>query len=75
MPTIHDFGDFKIYMYFEDHNPPHVHIIGKEFAAKMRITNQIVFAGKAPSKIINEASQYVTANIDKLMDRWNEYSS
>lgn len=75
MPTVHDFGDFIIYMYFEDHNPPHVHIIGKEFAAKMRISDQVVFVGKAPNKIINEASQYVEANIDRLMNRWNEYSS
>jgi len=69
MPTIKDFGAFRVYMYFEDHNPPHAHVIGPDFAAKMRIDDQTVFAGETPAKVEKQAAGYVTANVDALMAR------
>jgi hypothetical protein len=30
-------GGFKLLMFFQDENPPHVHIKGPDFAAKIRI--------------------------------------
>jgi hypothetical protein len=32
-------------MFFQDENPPHVHIKGSDFAAKMRISNGDLLAG------------------------------
>lgn len=39
MPEIARLGSFKLLMFFQDENPPHVHIKGSNFAAKMRISN------------------------------------
>jgi Domain of unknown function (DUF4160) len=51
MPEIKRFGDFKLAMFFQDENPPHVHIRGAGFAAKVRISNGSVLAGEAPAKV------------------------
>ncbi|AUG53768.1 DUF4160 domain-containing protein [Thalassospira marina] len=74
MPTIEDFGSFKIYMYFGDHNPPHIHVIGADFAAKIRILDAEVFAGKLPGKIGKQACAYVITHKDRLMAIWQDYN-
>src|SRR5947209_1194873 len=35
MPTVKDFGAYKVTLYAADHNPPHVHIIGPDFQAEV----------------------------------------
>src|SRR5258708_5052664 len=50
MPTIKDFGGYKVTLYAEDHNPPHVHVIGPDFQAKVRIADSNVFAGALPPR-------------------------
>ena len=50
MPEIRRFGSFKLLMFFQDENPPHVHIKGADFAAKVRISNGELLAGDAPGK-------------------------
>jgi hypothetical protein len=45
MPEIARLGGFKLLMFFQDENPPHVHIKGSDFAAKMRISNGDLLAG------------------------------
>ena len=45
MPTVRDFGAYKVMLYAEDHNPPHVHVIGTDFQAKVRIRDAAVFVG------------------------------
>ncbi len=47
MPEIRRFGSFKLLMFFQDENPPHVHIKGTDFAAKVRISNGELVAGEA----------------------------
>src|SRR5438046_1754893 len=37
MPEIRRFGSFKLLMFFQDENPPHVHIKGADFFAKVTI--------------------------------------
>jgi hypothetical protein len=49
MPEIRRFGGFKLLMLFQDENPPHVHIKGADFAAKVRISDGTLHAGRAPS--------------------------
>ena len=35
MPEIARLGSFRLLMFFQDENPPHVHIKGSDFAAKI----------------------------------------
>jgi hypothetical protein len=72
MPTIQDFGAYKITMYAEDHNPPHVHVIGPDFQAVVRIADAGVFAGAIPVRHRREAVKWIAANREALMEKWNE---
>jgi hypothetical protein len=72
MPTIRDFGGYKITMYAEDHNPPHVHVIGPDFQAVVRIADAEVLAGAIPVRHRREAVTWIAANRESLMEKWNE---
>lgn len=50
MPCISSFYGIKIYLYPNDHNPPHFHIKYGEFKAKIDINNGAITRGKLPPK-------------------------
>jgi hypothetical protein len=60
-------------MYFEDENPPHVHVVGPDFAAKIRITDQAVYAGSLTNKVEKVAVKYVADNMKDLIVLWKKY--
>jgi len=61
MPTVKNFGAYRIMLFAEDHNPPHVHVIGSDFQAKVRITDATVFAGAIPSRHRRQALDWIAA--------------
>ncbi len=73
MPEIKRFGSFKLVMFFQDENPPHVHIKGPDFAAKMRISNGDLLAGDAPNRVVKQARRWVEAHQAELLERWDEF--
>jgi hypothetical protein len=72
MPEIVRFGGFKLLMFFQDENPPHVHIKGADFAAKIRISNGEVLAGAAPNKVLKQARRWVKEHRAELWAMWDE---
>jgi hypothetical protein len=72
MPTVKSFGSYRIMLFAEDHNPPHVHVIGPDFQAKVRIADAAVFAGTIPPRHRREALAWIAANRDRLMAKWDE---
>ena len=60
-------------MFFQDENPPHVHISGAGFAAKIRISNGDLLAGAAPRKVLRQARRWVEAHRDELSALWDEF--
>jgi hypothetical protein len=73
MPEIKRFGGFKLLMFFQDENPPHLHIKGPDFAAKIRLSNGDLIAGDAPSKVLREARRWIDDNREELLRLWNEF--
>ena len=73
MPAVTEFDGFRIYMYFADHGQPHLHIVGREFDAKITIEDLSVLAGEVPRKA-RKALDWAEENRAHLMDLWNEYS-
>jgi hypothetical protein len=73
MPEIARLGNFKLLMFFQDENPPHVHISGSDFVAKMRISNGDLLAGNAPNKVLKEARRWVEERRAELLAMWNEF--
>jgi len=72
MPEIARFGSFKLLMFFQDENPPHVHIKGSGFAAKMRISNGDLRAGDAP-RVLKQARRWVEEHLAELLAMWDEF--
>ena len=52
MPEISRFLGIKIFMYFNEHNPPHFHVQYNENKASIRIETLGVMEGKLPSKVL-----------------------
>ncbi len=50
MPEIRRFGGYKLLMFFQDENPPHVHIRGVDFAAKFASRMATCWPGTRPAK-------------------------
>jgi hypothetical protein len=73
MPEIKRFGGFKLLMFFQDENPPHVHIRRAGFAAKVRISNGDVLAGEAPNKVLRQARRWVDEHQAELLALWDEF--
>ncbi len=73
MPEIKRFGGFKLVMFFQDENPPHVHIRGAGFAAKVRISNGDVLAGAVLAKVLKEARRWIQQHQTELTSLWDEF--
>jgi hypothetical protein len=72
MPVIYRFSGYVIRMYFEDHNPPHVHVVGPDFEALVAIEDGAVIAGDLPAKCRSEALDWIAANRALLAEKWEE---
>ncbi len=73
MPEIKRFSGFKLLMFFQDENPPHVHIKGPDFAAKIRLANGDLIAGDAPNRVLRETRRWPEENRRELLQFWNEF--
>ena len=71
MPTVKNFGSYRIMLFAEDHNPPHVHVVGRDFQAKVRIREGTVMIGTIPSRHRRQALTWIDENRDHLLTTWN----
>jgi hypothetical protein len=60
-------------MFFQDENPPHVHIKGADFAAKIRISNGDLLAGDAPNRVLRQARRWIEEHQAELLELWDEF--
>ena len=74
MPEIKRFGGFKLLMFFHDENPPHVHVKGADFAAKIRISDGGMLAGDAPGRVLKQARRWIALHRAELIELWDEFS-
>lgn len=73
MPQIKDFGEFQIWIFFEDEPPPHFHVRGPDVSAKIRIDDLTVIAGTLPPKVRRRIRKWAPSNRDLLIEKWEEY--
>ena len=50
MPLIDDFNGIKIYLYYSDHPPPHIHALYNEFEMQIVIESGKPMAGNLPTR-------------------------
>ncbi|MBL9053812.1 MAG: DUF4160 domain-containing protein [Tabrizicola sp.] len=63
-------------MYFEDHNPPHFHILGLDGReAQVRLGDLVVMKGEVERRALNEALDWAGKNAGFLQETWNDFQS
>ena len=71
MPTLHATANWKITMYFRDHDPPHFHIRTKDRReAQVRLADFTVIAGAVPNATLKAALRWATENRALLLAKW-----
>ena len=58
-------------MYFEDHNPPHVHVVTRDSEAFVAISDGEILAGSIPAKFRRQALNWIAGNREMLVALWD----
>ena len=57
-------------MYFNDHDPPHIHIWYQGFRARVDIGNGEVIDGRLPRTVARVVKEWTMLRHDALMENW-----
>jgi hypothetical protein len=71
MPRLSTFYGIAVYMYYEDHPPPHFHAIYGEFEAVIGIQSEEVLQGSLPRRARNLVLDWVELHRQELLDNWD----
>jgi hypothetical protein len=75
VPALKRFNRCRIEMYFDDHPPPHFHVITrKNERIAVVIDTLAIQAAEAESRDTAEACAWARENAAELRARWREYS-
>ena len=70
MPQLASFGGLAIYVYFADHNPPHVHAFYGGQEVLMEIATGEVYRGSLPPTQLRRLGDWVAAHRNELLGAW-----
>jgi hypothetical protein len=70
MPTISRFYGILIRMYYDDHSPPHVHVVYGEQRATIEIDRIAVLGGALPARALGMVTEWVQLHQEELMADW-----
>jgi hypothetical protein len=70
MPEISRFYGIIIYMFYEDHAPPHFHVKYNENEAVISLEDFAVTQGKLPAKALGLVMEWATIHHDELLENW-----
>jgi len=62
MGTIHVLNNVKIYLYFGEHNPPHIHAKYAEYEASIIISSGEILKGSLPGKQLKMVRQWLKSS-------------
>ena len=70
MPEISRFYGIIIRMFYNDHNPPHFHVIYQEHEALMEISSLKILEGRLPRRAKALTTEWANEHRDELYDNW-----
>ena len=70
MPEISRFYGIVIYMFFNDHNPPHFHISYGEYKAIINLNDEVV-NGFIPKRALKLVFEWMEIHKNELIDNWD----
>ena len=73
MPEISNFYGIAIYMYINEHNPPHFHVSYQDYKAIITIKDGIII-GSLPRRALNLVYEWLDKHEDELMANWERLS-
>ena len=71
MPELSRFLGIIIAMYYNDHNPPHFHVLYNEYDAEIEISNLTILEGKLPPRVLGLVMEWAELHKKELIDDWN----
>jgi hypothetical protein len=71
MPTIAIIDGIVILMYWDDHAPPHFHVLKDAMRAKFEIATGAMLGGQLDRRSLRKVQQWTELNQDLLMTAWN----
>ncbi|MDR2941726.1 MAG: DUF4160 domain-containing protein [Treponema sp.] len=71
MPELSRFLGITIAMYFNDHNPPHFHVLYNEYDAEIEIKNLSVLDGELPPRVLGLVTEWAKLHKEELINDWN----
>jgi hypothetical protein len=71
MPEISRFLGIVIYMYFNDHNPPHFHVKYNEYRAVISIEKLALHEGNLPPRVLGLVMEWAELHQKELMNNWH----
>ena len=75
MPVIARLRHCLIAMYFDDHNPPHFHVLGNDGReAEVLIRGLTVRKGEVGRRAMTEALEWARTSEALLWERWNDFN-
>lgn len=75
MPEISRFYGIIIRMFYNDHNPPHFHVIYQYNEALIDIKTLEILEGHLPKRARSLAIEWAIEHRDKLMTNWQKARS
>jgi hypothetical protein len=75
MPLVSEFFGIKIYMYWDEHVPPHFHAQYEKYKALVSIENASVLWGTLPAKQLKLVLAWCEIHKEELMINWNSAMS
>ena len=76
MPEIYRIYGFKIRFFSDDHEPIHVHIVGKDGEARFELHGEKFTLSSSKNIKVSDLSRLeksVNENADIIVERWKEY--
>jgi hypothetical protein len=70
MPRLSEFYGIVIYMYWEDHSPPHIHAVYSGEEAQIRIEDGAILAGSLPKTAERLVRKWTKVRQTELMANW-----
>ena len=71
MPEISRFLGIVIYMYFNEHNPPHFHVRYNDHRAIITIETLTLYEGSLPPRVFGLVMEWAELHQVELLSNWN----
>ena len=75
MPEISRFYGIIIRMFYNDHNPPHFHVIYQEDEAIIDIKTLEILEGRLPNRAKSLAIEWAIEHRNELLNNWQKARS